>query len=342
MKKGLLVSLVLIAAGVLGFTVLLVSVDMDQAWRLLGEMTFEHIFIYLILVSVNLLLITFRWKVILDSAGVRLPPTRVLANYLAGFAVSHITPFAGLGGEPVRAYLLKAHKVKMDRGMSLVTIDRVIEASLDIVLTILACVLLLWFLAIPAGFSYKTLLAGGAVGIILFAIGLFHFRMFKGLLLFTPVFKLIIRSRGPRRRRAAAWIRSMESHMHRFYRVNKRAYSQALILHMFVYLLKVAEFYVVMLMLQMHAQVFASVAMLAAMGISSAVPIPMAFGTLEGSLVTALGMLGVGSGSAVAAAFIVRFRFSIMSMAGLALLVYFGLTCKTIRDLTNNNKTNNH
>lgn len=334
-EKVILVSIGLLALG--GLVLAYWSTDLSKAWSLILSISHQHIFTYLVLIIVSLLLISFRWKIILDSAGVRLAPTRVLAYYLGGFAISHITFFASVGGEPVRALLLKAHNIKMDKAFSLVVIDRMIEATLDIVLTILVLVVMLLFVAVPTGFTMYTFGAAFFVLIVLAAIIAYNYSLYKGKLWLFSLAKAVTSSGSAKSRRAVAWIRAFEGHIQRYYRRNRRSFVQAVIVHVFVYLLKVAELYVIMLLLNMEPSIFAAAAMLAAMGLASAIPSPMGLGSLDAFISQTTINLGYGSASATAVAMMVRFRFLVMAIAGVILLLYLGITLEQIRNMANNN-----
>ncbi len=69
----------------------------------------------------------YRWKVILDSLGHTISFLNLLWYSFTGFCFGYVLPSAQMGGEPIRALLLKRHKVHLPEALS----SEVIDDSLD-------------------------------------------------------------------------------------------------------------------------------------------------------------------------------------------------------------------
>ena len=68
------------------------------------------------------------WMVLLHAAGIHVPLRSVATAFLAGYAVSYLTPSMSLGGEPVRAYLVsKQAQVPMAQVMATVVVERLLS-----------------------------------------------------------------------------------------------------------------------------------------------------------------------------------------------------------------------
>lgn len=324
----------MILLGTLGVAITYSQVDLRKAWEMISGMSGDKLFIYIILVCVNLILISFRWKIILDASRIKLPPLRIFAYYLGGFSISHLTPFSSMGGEPVRAYLLKRHQVPFDKGFSMVTIDRALELSVNVVLSVFAIMVTLGSLAVPVASTLQVIVA---VMVLLVLIFVFHYRMFRRKFVFFPIVKLFGFRRYRSVSRLAAWFRSMERHMHNFYINHTRVYFQAIALQTVLWCFMVVEFYVVMLLLNMDASILLALVMLLASAVSSLFPIPGALGAMEAALVSAVTALGGSKEGALAVSVILRFRYSLMSLCGIILLIYLGITWRRVVEISNGN-----
>jgi glycosyltransferase 2 family protein len=96
-------------------------------------------------------------------------PTLFMAR-LAGETVNQVTPLANLGGEPVKAYLLR-HRTPGPRGVATVVIDKMAQLIVGLVFTVLGLMLLLAYqersFALPVGpiLVLAAVLVAGAVGL---------------------------------------------------------------------------------------------------------------------------------------------------------------------------------
>ncbi len=90
------------------------------------------IFIVFLLASVNVLMRTLKWKVLLEGVGLlELVPVQIL-----GMVLSSLTP--GKVGEPLKAIILKARKgIAVSKGLSTIIWERILDL---VVLVILAAV----------------------------------------------------------------------------------------------------------------------------------------------------------------------------------------------------------
>jgi uncharacterized protein (TIRG00374 family) len=95
----------------------------------LGRVDLSLIFIVIALYFINLFVKAARWHVLVNSSedSTKVPFKRILPYYLIGLALNNITP-GRIGGDPVRAYILKSkEKVPMGQGLSSVFIEKIAD-----------------------------------------------------------------------------------------------------------------------------------------------------------------------------------------------------------------------
>jgi uncharacterized protein (TIRG00374 family) len=99
---------VLLGAALLGFV--LYETNLDEVWRHLKALGAPGIVLMLLIYLVAFAFEVFSWQLTLPS--VPLSPTwhfRLWKVLMFGSALEKVTPFAGLGGEPIKALVLKRH-----------------------------------------------------------------------------------------------------------------------------------------------------------------------------------------------------------------------------------------
>ncbi len=83
--------------------------------------------IYLLAVScivTSIFVWAYRWKTLVNVRDYTVKVREVIGGLVVGLAINNITPFARLGGEPVRAYILKRKSgVKYADGLASVLVD---------------------------------------------------------------------------------------------------------------------------------------------------------------------------------------------------------------------------
>ena len=140
------------------------------------------VLLYLIVSVLIMVTLSFRWKVILNALG-----HKIAFYKLFGYSISYITPSAKVGGEPVRAALLKRRGLSFKEGLSSVVIDKTLELSISAFFFIAGVLLLVVAYAIP-GEVLTVLIILSLIFLIL--VWIFYARILKGKPVFAPLFKL--------------------------------------------------------------------------------------------------------------------------------------------------------
>lgn len=123
----------------------------------------------------------YGWRVVLGPAGRGVPFWRLLAIRMAGEVVNMTTPTAYLGGEPIKAYLLKKYNVPVEEGGASVVIAKTTMTIAEVCYILLG--MALGFILLGAGSSvgYTVTAALLSVGVLVCSIGAFVFVQRRGL-----------------------------------------------------------------------------------------------------------------------------------------------------------------
>ena len=74
---------------------------------------------------------TLRWNVIVRAFGYKVPFHKLVGYKVVGYGISYITPSAKVGGEPVRAALLKRHGIGLKKDFPLCLLTRPLTCRLQ-------------------------------------------------------------------------------------------------------------------------------------------------------------------------------------------------------------------
>ena len=131
----------------------------------------------------------YGWKVTLGPSAKDIPFWRVLAIRTAGEVVNMTTPAAYVGGEPLKAYLLKKHHVPIEEGLASVIIAKTTMTIAEVLFILLGIALAFWTVGADGSSGQTVVAALLSVGLLLFGTAAFVFVQRRGL--FTWLLELL-------------------------------------------------------------------------------------------------------------------------------------------------------
>lgn len=262
--------------------------------------------------------------------GQKVTLARLYLVRLAGESINSLTPTASLGGEPVKAAILRRWDVPGAQGMASVVIDKTMLAFSQIPFLFIGLLLLgsllddntvlWWVIGVTAPLA------------VLFILGIVTWQK-QGL--FTPILHLF-RWLGIG---TSSWedrIDRVDSNIRQFYRERPDGFVKSAAAHFIAWLLGVNE---TMLLLWLigaevswtQAIVIESLSVLAK-GLGQVIGIPGGVGVQEGGGVVIFRILGLPEATGMALILLKRVRELFFTAIGLCLLSYFGLGGKLDQD----------
>lgn len=131
----------------------------------------------------------YGWKVTLGPSAQTVPFWRLFAIRTAGEVVNMTTPTAYVGGEPLKAYLLKKHQVPMVEGLASVVIAKTTMTIAEVLFILLGIGLGVWLLGGQDSSGQTVAAALLSVGLLAFGTAAFVFVQRQGL--FTWILELL-------------------------------------------------------------------------------------------------------------------------------------------------------
>lgn len=277
---------------------------------------------YLVVSVAIALAVTYKWRLVLEAYGVKLPFFTLFIYRLIGFAVSYVTPVSHVGGEPVRALLVGKQGIPYKVSFSAVIVDRMLDFLFNIAIFFVGALIVAnsTSFPLPARVSIFVLSLILVVGATLFL---------SRLLLKKKVLVPLLRFFQAHRLRSWQRIRQeaneLELLIEYFYARKRSYFFHCLLVNALLWVLMFGEYKLALLILGYDASLFGVFLFLTGVGIAYTIPIPAALGVLELGQLTAGALLGVKASIGLALAFLIRMRDLVWTLFGLLLLGLFHL-----------------
>jgi uncharacterized protein (TIRG00374 family) len=274
----------------------------------------------------------FRWKIILDANGMKLPFWRAFIYRLIGNSVSYFTPAAKLGGEPVRAMLVKRHHNSLKNALSTVVIDKAMELASSGIFFVLGIIILLTSFALPRDLQIILLITGI---LIVWIIYYYYSNMFQGKRVMVKIFRKFNLHNVNKLKKYERKLIDFEDVIIGFYTKNKKAFITSMVISAITWLLMFVEYKLATLMLGLNISYFGLFLIFSFVGAAYVIPIPMSLGSLEASQVGIFKILGLGAAGGLALSVLIRLRDLLWGVVGLIMLSFFGFNIrKTLEEDT--------
>ncbi len=269
------------------------------------------------------LTLALRWWVILKYHGHYVPYPIMLAYRMMGYAVSYITPSARVGGEAVRALMLKRHGISSADAFSSVILDKALELTAYIFFGAIGAVMVLLTFKVPK-LTYVLMVVAFALTVYL------EYKFFSKLKspdkLFLGIgkkWRLLKYNWG---KKLFAKLDEIEESMSAFLNYSMKGFLIAILMSGFLWLLMFAEYWVIMQMLG-HPTSLVHIFLIGVfLGISLMIPVPAALGVMEGGQGSLFKMLGKEASLGVAFSLMIRARDLVRLFVGFWFLSHYGVS----------------
>lgn len=307
------------------FTIILQQTDLNEVWQKVIHLGFKGIFLILIIYLLAFITDVAGWQLAFDQ----LPLNwrwfyRLFLVRMVGEALNRVTPFASLGGEPVKAMLLKTHYGLLYRHT---TTSLVLSTTIDliglVVFLIIGFYLLLMGDTLPLGFK---VIAG--LGLTVFSLAIALFFLVQRFKLMSKISQKLEKYHFARKLKVIFdLIQETDDNLVNFYTSHHQRFAYAFLMAFLNWPLGVLEVYVVMKFLGhpislSNAWMIEAIAQLVRNGTFF---IPSSIGTQEGAFLVICSYITGSSTLGLAVSVIRRFREIIWILGGLSLGWLFSL-----------------
>ena len=268
----------------------------------------------------------YGWKVTLGPSAKAIPFWRVLAIRTAGEVVNMTTPPAYVGGEPLKAYLLKKHNVPMVEGLASVIIAKTTMTIAEVLFILLGIALGVWLLGGNDSSGQTVAAALLSVGLLAFGTAAFVFVQRQGLFTWLLGFLRKIGLKIAYLEAREEQLRSLDRTILSFYRDNRPAFYASTGLFFLGWLSEALEVYVILYFLGGPAMALSAIS-IGALSVfikGGTFFIPGSLGAQDGGNLLLLKAFGYSDVTGITFALLRRFRELVWIGIGLLCLTFVG------------------
>jgi uncharacterized protein (TIRG00374 family) len=272
---------------------------------------------------------SFRWKLIIKAQTRKsISLWKLFQYHTAGFGISFITPGAKVGGEPVRASMLKRHGIDFNKAISTVAIDKIIDASVMSIFFSFAMIVVIATLPLSKTLLYTFL----SFAIVLTSVVTYvYIQLFREKKVLCKLFRFFKLQKISFLKKQEKKLIQFEDTIIRFHKTKRRALYISFILSGIAWFLMFLEYQAVLMLFGLsNVGVIGIFLIIAFMGVAYLFPVPLALGFLEAGQITVFKTLGLPVAAGLGLAMIIRFRDLLWTcFAGIFISIH-GLSLKKL------------
>ena len=313
--------LLLLLAGLLTFGAIVWHVGPENIYDAAVQLGPVTLLVMLIPSTIMYAVEAYGWKVTLGPLGKGIPFWRVFMIRTAGEVVNTTTPAGYVGGEPLKASLLRKHHVPMEEAFTSVIIAKTTMTIAEVVFILLGISLGVWLLGGNDSSGQTVAAAVLSVGLLALGTAAFVFVQRQGL---CTWFLESLRKIGVKIKYLEAReekLRSLDRAILRFYRHKRPAFCASTGLFFLGWMSEALEVYVIIYVLGGPAMALSAIS-IAALSVfikSSTFFIPGSLGAQDGGNLLLLNAFGYSDVTGITFALVRRFRELVW--------IGFGLLC---------------
>ena len=281
----------------------------------------------------------YGWKVTLGPSAQAIPFWRILAIRTAGEVVNMTTPTAYVGGEPLKAYLLKKHDVPMVEGLASVIIAKTTMTIAEVLFILLGIALGVWLLGGNDSSGQTVAAALLSVGLLAFGTAAFVFVQRQGLFTWLLEFLRKVGLKIAYLEAREEQLRSLDRTILDFYRQKRPVFYASTGLFFLGWMAEALEVYVIIYYLGGPAMALSAIS-IGALSVfikGGTFFIPGSLGAQDGGNLLLLKAFGYSDVTGITFALLRRFRELVWIGLGLLCLTFVGGRSVAIQeDLTKN------
>ena len=315
-----MLKLIFLIVGLAALVGIVLHIGLEPILLTVSQLGFLHLGIILLPMIVVYGLEALGWLLTLGSHARKVGFMRVFAIRMAGETVNVTTPTAYMGGEPLKAYLLKRYGVPMVEGLASVITAKTTMTLAQVLFILLGLALAFWIIG-DAGHYWVAMLV--SVGVLAFGVGLFVLLQRQGIGMGCLG---LLRACGIRlafleKRESQLW--ELDGIIRSFYAQRQQTFYAALAIFFLAWLTETLEVYAILYYLEVSIDVWTaiSIAALTVFIKGGTFFIPGSLGAQEGGYTLLLMSFGFSEVTGITFALIRRLREVLWILLGLVCLM---------------------
>ena len=281
--------------------------------------------VFIVVSIIIMALHAWRWDVILRTDNHKIPFYKLFLYKTVGFGISFITPFAKVGGEPLRAMLLGKHKVSFDKAMSSVVIDKIIDLATTGFMFALGVFVAISATVLPS--SIKTVLIIISI-VFLIIIANVYYQLLSNKKMIVRMFKFFRLHKVKKLQHLEKTLIDFDNRIIHFHKKKTKAFYKTVAISTLAWLLMFVEYKSVLWMFGYDLGLVQLFTIITIMGAAYVFPIPLALGVFEFGQAQTFSMLGLKAAAGIGLSIIIRARDLLWTLIAVLILLYHAKSFK--------------
>lgn len=316
-----MLKLFFLIVGLAALVGIVLHIGLDPILRTVSQLGLLHLGLILLPMILVYGLEALGWQLTLGSHARTVGFMRLFAIRMAGETVNVTTPTAYVGGEPLKAFLLKRHGVPMVDGLASVITAKTTMTLAQVLFILLGLALAFWILG-DSGHYWVAMLV--SVGVLAFGVGLFVLLQRHGigmgclsLLRACGIKFVFLEKREPQ-------LQELDGTIRGFYSQHQQTFYAALAIFFLAWMMETLEVYAILYFLDVSLDVWTStsIAALTVFIKGGTFFIPGSLGAQEGGYTLLLMSFGYSEVTGITFALIRRLREILWILLGLVCLMF--------------------
>jgi len=310
------------AIGLLIFIFVFSFIDFGSMWKNLKQFS---VFPFIAYASISLFMMmagVYRWKVILEAHRAKIPFWTLFSYKLSGFALCYVTPGAFVGGEALRAYLLKKNKVKFTLGASSVIIDKFFDLAIAAFFTSVGLIAVISFFSI-SNYIKAIILMITVLWIVALSFFLYGSLTRKGF--FRHIFRFFRLYKIKALSKFEGKVEETEKNISHFFLKHKKEFRRATVMSMILWLLMFVEYKIATTVFGYDAGFVAVFLIICMVGFSYTFPVPGGLGILEATQASLHSIIGLQASQGILLSLLIRLKDTVWTILGFSFLYHHGI-----------------
>ncbi|MFA5051632.1 MAG: lysylphosphatidylglycerol synthase transmembrane domain-containing protein [Patescibacteria group bacterium] len=315
-----------ITSAVVGITLfvgVILKVGLPSIWQTIVDFSFAKWFVILFLYALAFFITQYRWYLILRSLGQPVKLSQILPAKIVGFSVDYITPSPNVGGEAIRAMVLKKDAgVPLSDGLASVIIDKLMDFSYALPFLLFS----IFYVLIKFSLSWKLIAGLLFISLLfIFLIAFFYYRTLRARDFFGSIIRFFQLHKLSFVAKVMDKIGAFELIVIKFFRHDRRTLYRGLGLSVLGGIVTLSAMWSIMLFLGLPATFLDVILVSTLTVVTFLLPIPGSFGSTETGEALIFSLIGFSPESGVAFSLIFRSVDFLKVVIGLLFLSHFGI-----------------
>jgi uncharacterized protein (TIRG00374 family) len=326
----------IIATSIIGFLIFIFVFKVIDFGSLIENLKQFSIFPFIAYAIVSLFMMmagVYRWEVILRAHNAKINFWTLFSYKLSGFSLCYITPGALVGGEALRAYLLKRNNVKLTVGASSVIIDKFFDLAIAAFFTSIGLIAVISFFKI-SNYLKTIILLLTVFWVIALSFFLYGSLTRRGF--FRHIFRFLRLHRIKQLKGMEGKVEETEKHISHFFIHHKSEFRRACVMSMVLWLLMFVEYKIATAVFGYNAGFVAVFLIICMVGFSYIFPVPGGLGILEATQASLHSIIGLRAAQGVLLSLLIRARDIFWTILGISFLYHHGINLA--KQLSNSKK----